>query len=144
MTPVGAASTTDVQRRSSTWIFQVKVSFCMFLSTCRLHCQATSLCNSFVAKQRMCSSVSKWVHIAEHAERHFDLKDPRKPSHCVTSLNTKGHSLRCFQRKPKGPGQPKDSVNSFQHLPLSRQPQDSTLDVDWFFTGDVTLDWDRK
>ncbi len=31
----------------------------------------------FCCKQRMCSSVSKWVHIAEHAERHFGLKHPR-------------------------------------------------------------------
>ena len=60
-----------------TRIFQVKVSLSMFLSTCRLHCQSNKLVQFFCCKQRMCSSVSKWVHIAEHDERHFDLKNPR-------------------------------------------------------------------
>ncbi len=48
-----------------------------------VHSQTTlpsnKLMQFFCCKQRMCSSVSKWVHIAEHAERHFDLKDPRIP-----------------------------------------------------------------
>ncbi len=49
-----------------------------------VHSQTTLPSNKVVqfycCKQRMRSSVSKSVHIAEHAERHFDLKDPRMAS----------------------------------------------------------------
>ncbi len=45
-----------------------------------VHLQTTlpsnKLVQFFCCKQRRWSSVSKWVHIAEYAERHVDLKDP--------------------------------------------------------------------
>ncbi len=54
------------------------------------HSQTTlpsnKLMQFFCCKQRMYSTVSEWVHIAEHAERHFDLKDPRIQCICTCQL----------------------------------------------------------
>ncbi len=67
-----------------------------------VHSQTTLPCNKlmqfFCCKQRMCSSVSKWVHIAEHAERHFDLKDPRTPPQSVLGAAdmTRFQALPCM------------------------------------------------
>ncbi len=54
-----------------------------------VHSQTTLLSNKltqfFCCKQRLCSSVSKWVHIAEHAERHFDFERSSYASHKESS-----------------------------------------------------------
>ncbi len=62
--------------------FQVKVSLRMFLSTRRLsNWLLQFFCCSFVL---ICVHfVLIWLHIAEHADRHFDLKDPRIRHTCT-------------------------------------------------------------
>ncbi len=48
---------------------------------CRLRCQAMSSCNSFVANKECAHLCPYRVHISEHPETYFDLKDPRICAH---------------------------------------------------------------